>query len=429
MKKINKSYKFFLTAAAAFFLPLFLLAQDPMLFIYRPHWPQQSDPFHNSISFSGEYNAGSDALTNSFMNSFYQGAFLDSEMKSQQENLLLPSSRIGIYASMAMAYTWRADADTGKWEFTVALRDRQSVYGKFSNDAFRLAFEGNRAFLGTTADLDNTHLTQMHWQQMQFEAKYYSPDKRSDAAFGFSILNGQLLQEINIRKGSVFTESDGTAIDVTSSATYFRSDTSSTKYGTRNGSGSCFNFRFNTYLGDSDAHYHHQISFMVQDLGFIRWNNKSEIYAVDTTMHYTGVDASDILINGGHATNVPNSDSLIGKPQNGQVIAFLPLGVRFRYTLLTSGSWWGGIDARAWSYGDALPQVTMFAGWRTKDLHFNTTVGAAWGGYARLQFPVQIGWDACKHFSLIAGTTNLAGYILPKKTHGQGLFMNLSFAF
>jgi hypothetical protein len=410
-------------------LPMVSLAQDPMLFIYRPHWPQQGNAFHNSISFSGEYNAGSDAVTNSFLNSMYKGGFLDSTTKADQENRLLPSNRIGIYASYAMAYSWRGTSDSAKWEFMIAYRDRQSFSGKFSADAFKLAFEGNRPFLGKTATIDNTHLTNMHWQQLQFEAKYFSPDKRSDATFGFSILNGQQLQEINIRKGSVFTQSDGTAIDVASSATYFRSDTSSTTLGARNGSGSCFNFRFNTYLGDSSAHYHSQVSFMVQDLGFIHWNNKSDIFSVDTNAHYTGVDASNVLVNGGHLTGVPNSDSIIHPPQHGQIIAFLPLGIRFRYTLITPYSWWGGIDARAWSYGDAMPHLTMFAGWHTKDFHFNVSGGAAYGGYARLQFPLQVGWESCNYFSLIVGTTNVAGYIAPKQTHGQGLFMNLSFAF
>ncbi|HET6991641.1 MAG TPA: hypothetical protein VFJ43_09975, partial [Bacteroidia bacterium] len=85
MKAFQKSIKLFLLqlplprrnffcAVWLILLPLFSLAQDPMLFIYRPHWPQQSNTFHNAISFSGEYNAGSDALTNSFINSFYKGA-------------------------------------------------------------------------------------------------------------------------------------------------------------------------------------------------------------------------------------------------------------------------------------------------------------------------------------------------------------------
>lgn len=42
------------------------MAQDPILALYRPHWSQQTNGLHHSISFSGEYNAGSDAITNSF---------------------------------------------------------------------------------------------------------------------------------------------------------------------------------------------------------------------------------------------------------------------------------------------------------------------------------------------------------------------------
>lgn len=406
-----------------------LKAQDPMLYIYRPHWPHQATGLRNSISFSGEYNAGSDALTNSFINSFYKGGFIDADKKAEQEAKLLPSTRIGGYSSYAMSYCWRMDPDSGNWEFAVAYRDRQSLYGKFSSDAFHLVFEGNRPFKGKTANLDDTKLTYLHWQQVQFEAKFYSPDKKSDAAFGFSVLNGQQMQEMNIRHGSIFTASDGSAIDVNTSAAYFQSDTSSSKLGSRNGSGSCFNFRFNAYLGDSTDRYKSQFSFMVQDLGFIRWNDNSMVYSVDTNAHYIGVDASSVLINGGTLTGVPNSDSLIGAPENGQIITFLPLGIRMRYTIFSPTSWWGGIDARAWSYSEALPHITLFGGWHTKDRCFNVSGGAAWGGYARLQFPVQLGWEPCKNIAIIAGTTNLAGYIAPKKTHGQGLYMNLSLAF
>lgn len=414
--------------AFVFLLSLHLKAQDPMLYIYRPYLAHQSKLQH-SIAFSGEYTAGSDGLTNYFVNSFYKGGFIDSSMKADQEAKLLPSNRIGGYASYSIAYNWRMDPDSGNWEFMVAYRDRQSIYGKFSSDAFRLAFEGNRPFVGQTATLDETKMTYLHWQQLQFEAKFNSPDHKSDASFGFSVLNGQQLQEINIRKGSVFTAADATSIDVASSGAYMQSDTASSKLGSRNGSGSCFNFRFNAYLGDSTARYKSQFSFMVQDLGFIRWNHNSLVYSVDTNAHYTGVDASNLIVNGGTVTGLPDSDSLIGEPEQSEIITFLPLGLRMRYTIFTPTSWWGGIDARAWSYGDALPHITLFAGWHSKDFSFNVSGGAAWGGYARLQFPVQVGWEPCQYVALKVGTTNLAGYIVPKKTHGQGLYMNLSFAF
>ncbi len=427
MKKISNPFK--LVLFATLFLPMISWAQDPMLFIYRPHWPQNSAELRNSISFSGEYQAGSDGLTNSFVNALYKGDFLDSATKAEQESKLLPVNRIGMYGSYNMAYCWRMNPDSAKWEFMVAYRDRQSLFGLFQSDAFRLAFEGNRAYKGMTANLDNTRMTYLHWQQLQFEAKYLSPDHKSDATFGFSILNGQQLQEVNVVKASVFTASDGSYIDANSSASYFKSDTSSTKFGSRNGSGSCFNFRFNAYFGDSTKHFQSQLSFMVQDLGFLRWNDKSLIYSVDTSVHYTGVDAGSLIVNGSSPSDVPNADSIIGQPQNGQVITFLPLGIRLRYTIFSSKSYWGGIDLRAWSYSDAIPQITLFGGWHTPNYKFNVSGGAAWGGYARLQIPLQIGYEPCKNFALILGTTNVAGYIVPKNSHGQGLYMNLSFAF
>lgn len=419
----------FIFVAATFFATS-LFAQDPMVYAYRSHWPHEANTLRNSIAFSGEYTMGSDALTNSFVNSFYKGDFFDSTTKANQENQLHPTNSLGGYAAYSMSYTWRNHPDTTRWEFMVAYRDRQSLFGSFTSDAFKLAFEGNRPFVGINAQLAKTQLTYMHWQQLQFEAKYYSEDNRSEAAVGFSVLNGQQLQEINIREGSVYTAPNGNYIDVNNFyGSYYRSDTAKTNYGSRNGSGTSFNFRFSTLLGDSSAAFQHQFSFMMQDLGYIHWNNKSQIYTADTTVHYTGVDASDVILNGGTVTGLPTSDSLIGKPKNGEIISFLPLGLRFRYTLITPWPVWGGVDVRAWSYAGASPQIMLFAGWHSLNFRTSLTGGAAWGGYGRLQFPLQITHEFSKYFSLTAGTTNLAGYLAPTKSHGQGLYVNMSIAF
>lgn len=406
-----------------------LKAQDPMLFMYVPHQPNVNSGLHSAISFSGEYTAGSDALTNSFMNSFYQGKFLDSNTINDQQSKLLPSNRIGAYASYAMAYSFRPDPDSGKWEYMIAYRDREELYGRFSDDAFGIAFKGNRAYKGMTADLGNSQITSIHWQQVQLEAKFSAPDGKSDATFGFSVMNAQRLEEINIHEATIYTASDGSAIDVNANADYFASDTLSKKRGSRNGSGSCFNFRFNAYFGDTAKPYRSQLSFMVQDLGFIRWNENSLIYSVDTNMHYTGVDASQVIVNGGSVTGVPDSDSLIGAPKHGQIITFLPLGIRFRYTIFFPGAFWGGIDAHAWSYNDAVPLVSIFGGWHSADHKINIGAGAGVGGYARLQIPLQVSWRPCNNFGITVGSTNITGYIAPKNSHGQGLYTNLTFAF
>lgn len=400
-----------------------------MTFAHRPAWPVQPNDFQRSIAFSGEYAAGSDALTNSFINSFYRGEFLDSTLKKSQEDRLLPTNRIGAYAAYGMAYSWRDDVDSTKWEYMIAYRDRQVLFGTFAPDAFTLAFEGNRAFRGRTAILDETRLVSMHWQQLQFEAKYFSPDNNSEAAFGFSLLNGQSMQEVNIRKASIFTQSDGTFIDVTSDASYYTSDTSAPGFSARNGRGVSFNFRLSTSSRNTEGPFIHHFSFAVQDLGYIRWNDRTQVYNVDTTIHFTGADASGVILNGGTVTGLPESDSLIGEPENSEVIMFLPLGLRFRYGLVSRHQWWGLIDVRSWSHAGALPHVSLLGGWHTKKNRLRLLGGVAWGGYAQIQVPLQVSWEACRQFTLMAGTTNLAGYIVPDKTHGQGLYFNLSFAF
>jgi hypothetical protein len=400
-----------------------------MTFGYQPEFSPHATNKRHCISAYGEYAAGSDAITNSFLNALYQGQFIDSAMKAEQETKLLATNRLGVYASYGVAYSWRGNPDSLRWGFTIALRDRQSVYGKFSSDAFRLAFEGNRPFRGQTANLDNTRLTYLHWQQLQFEAKYFTPDKRSTATFGFSILNGSQLQEINLSEGRLYTASDGTSLEAAAKGSYYSSDTSNTKMLSRNGSGTCFNFRFSTILGDSASRFRHSVTFAVQDLGYIRWNDQSHIYNVDTSYTFTGVDATQIILNPDDIPGLPESDSLIGTPVRGQVITFLPLGICAGYTLATPWHWFGGVELRLWSYADALPQATLFGGWLSASERWYAKGGIAWGGYAALQVPLRAGWNPGSHFSISAGTLNLLAWLAPKSTHGQGAHLNVSYAF
>jgi hypothetical protein len=406
-----------------------IYAQDPMAGSFQPLWPVNDSSLHYSITFSGEYTAGSDAISNAFLNAFYTGEYLDSGMKAYEENRLLSSNRFGAYGAYGTTFAWRNNSDTLRWELAVSIRDRNAVYSTFSADAFRLVFEGNRPFIGMTANLDNTKMTYMHWQQLQFEAKYFSPDRRSKAAFGFSLLSGQQLQHMNIREGKIFTASDGTALDISTDATYYASDTGNTGSFSRNGSGTCFNFNFSTILSDSASKFEHHIYFSVQDLGYIRWNTNSLIYNVDTSVHFTGVDATEAFFNDSNLTGLPTSDSLIGQPVRGQVITFLPVGLHVNYILKSSFHWWAGISARFWSNTGALPQTTLFGGWSSKNEKINLVGGASWGGFARLQIPLQLFYSPCKNLAVRAGTTNALGYIIPKSSTGQGAYISVGLAF
>jgi Family of unknown function (DUF5723) len=422
------------------YFPLFLIgifclgsnmlqAQDPSLFAYRPYWPNHASSTQHAISFSGEYMAGSDGISNSFLNHFYKGGHIDSAMKVAELNKMVNSNRLGLYAGYGAAYSWRNNPDSLKWELTLAVRNRQMMHGLYTADAFRLVFEGNRSFLGETANLSGTRFTYMNWMQFQFEGKYYSPDKKSQAVFGISALNGLQYAEMNLLDARIFTASNGTSIDATTKASFTRSDTSKQTGLRSNGGGVCFNFRFNTFIGDSTKKYKQQFFFSMQDLGYIRWKGNTQTYLVDTTIQYSGIDITDALLNPTELGALPSTDTIIGDPVIGDVIAFLPISIRVRYSFISPWKWHAGIDARLWSYADAIPHITLFGGWHTSNFKWNLMGGAAWGGYAQLQFPVQINWNPCKNFGVTVGSWNLAAYILPKHSRGQGAWMNLSFAF
>ncbi|HLG04324.1 MAG TPA: DUF5723 family protein [Bacteroidia bacterium] len=405
-----------------------LHAQDPMVNAWQPWWPDADTVRRHAITFSGEYSTASDALSNSFVQDYYQGEFLDSGKKARQEEMLISSNRLGIYNGYSASYSWRNNPDTLRWEFTAAIRDRKALYGKFSADAFRLAFEGNRAFEGSTADLGGSHLTYLHWQQLQLQVSYYALNKRSVASFGFSVLNGQQLQEINIREGKLFTASNGTSIDMTTDASYYSSDTARTRFFSNNGAGTSFNFRFSTYLNDSAPFLHH-FSFLLQDLGYISWNKNALIYNVDTSEHFEGVDVSDYILNPSDIPALPTKDSLIGAPSKGRVITFLPMGLRAQYTLFTPWRMWMAADVRAWSYTQSAPQFSLLGGWKGKKEKVFLHSGISWGGFTTWQVPFELHWNINSRFGVTLGTTNLAGYMLPEKMRAQGLYTNLTVAF
>jgi hypothetical protein len=405
-----------------------LYAQDPASLAYASHWPS-SDSTQHSIAFSGEYFGGSDGMSNYFMNRFYRGGFIDSSMKANEVKNMYPTNRLGLYASYGVAYTWRNNPDSLKWEFTLALRDRQFMHGLYATDAFRLLFEGNRPFAGQTADMSGTNFVYMHWQQIQFETKYHTPDKRSQAVIGISYLSGQQYNEANVKTGKLYTASNGTAIQADLLAGYAVSDTSRSGMFSNTGNGISFNFNFKSIVGDSASKFRKEFMFAMQDLGYIRWSANTMAYTVDTVWQYNGVNISNAILNPDSIASVPNADSIIGTPVKTDMITFLPISLRARYTITSPTSWMAGIDLRLWSYASAIPHVTLFGGWHTKNKKFELGGGIAYGGYSKLQIPIQVNWTPCKNFSAGIYCWNAPAYIIPKKTTGQGIWTNFTFAF
>ncbi len=109
------------------------------------------------------------------------------------------------------------------------------VFGiRFTEDAFRLAFFGNKAYEGTTATLDGSAHERQRFQTVAFGIQ----DARTGSFLQLEVVNGQYLNASDLEEASLRTAAQGIELDARVNGTYWQNDTAgSAAFGRSNGWG------------------------------------------------------------------------------------------------------------------------------------------------------------------------------------------------
>jgi hypothetical protein len=390
---------------------------------------QNNNPFFelnsdSTVKWGGgmfaNYNAGSNAITNGFMNSFYTGQYIDSTQKSRVRNKLNNNNRMGGDANAGIFYMQKLDSIFHKKVFAwfVSVKTMQHVNMAFSRDLFNVAFYGNDGYKGQTADFSGFNLYLIQYQQ--FQAGLIS----DRFGVGLSVYNGQQFQMLQAKTATMYTSTFGDYIDFKTSYNMIASDASHSTPGSSNGLGAGLDLyaRMPLQLGNGQKG---DLLVELSDFGFIRWNSQTNHYKGDTTFHFDGIVVKNAFQLADSSVHYSAKNVINAKPFQ-QTSYSSPLPATLDVKFVPAGSTYQGVLGIRYRFeSDYIPYA--YGQFR---YHFGKiyTVSAelGYGGYANFQTGLSFNAKFRKGLSAHLGMNNLLGYIIPQYTCGQGLFVSVS---
>lgn len=373
----------------------------------------------------GSFAYGCDGLSNEFMTKLYQGGYMDSAFMEKSASPLLPVNRFGVHTSVGITYSQKVKDTTGE-SWSLSFRRRNNITGTFSDDAFRLAFQGNTRFKGEEADFSRTRFTSMSWTQLQFG--YVTPQPKGTVSFSFSLLAGHKYDQADIEYGKLYTDSQGMNLTTSVAGDYWSSDTANATPFALNGVGTSVDISWIWWDLLPKGNFH-IVRVDLIDFGFINWNNKTIHQYVDTSFEWSGVDVSQYFVDPNYVAELPETNEFVKSDTNEfHRSLFLPAVARGMYT-----RWFyvshimlkAQVAIPMWS--EAIPYGAITTGWRADE--FMVSGGIAYGGYARLQVPLKAEIFALRQTCFEVGTTNALSLFSPDALAGGGAFVKFSYAF
>ncbi len=373
----------------------------------------------------GSFAYGCDGVSNEFMTNLYQGGYMDSAFMEKSAATLLPKNRFGVQTTLGIMYSQHVK-DTSGESWSLALKSKNNITGTFSDDAFRLAFQGNTRFKGEEADFSRTRFTSMSWTQLQFG--YTTPQPNGTVSFAFSLLAGHRYNQADIEYGKLYTDSQGLNLTSSVSADYWSSDTANTSAFALNGIGTSVDISWIWWDLLPRGNFH-MVRFDLIDFGFINWNNKTIHQYVDTSFEWSGVDVTPYFLDPNYVAELPEENDFIKSDTTEfHRSIFLPSVARAMYTrwfCVSRVMLKAQVAVPMWS--EAIPYGALTTGWRADE--FMVSGGIAYGGYGRLQVPLKAEIYALRQTCLEVGTTNALSLFNPSALAAGGAFVKFSYAF
>lgn len=376
-----------------------------------------------AVGISGEFLINSTVLTNEFFGKFINGGYIDKELKDKISGKLLLSNRLGGDVNYGLFYAQRINRLFGKpfyrFNYFVSITNRQHFDVRFNENLFKLGFYGNKQFAGDTVDAGNFSLNMLGYQQFQLG---FISDNGMGGKFGMglSFLKGETQNSIEAAQLEIYTSDIGDVIDISTNARISRSDTATTGIEAFNGWGLSidlmYEYNFNVFSNSDEGIG--MLRLEISDLGFIRWNEQSFNYTLDTSFHYEGLVIDNVFelhdsiltqtidsitesytshqLKSGHTTVLPAIFRFTVIQQKGRHV--FTLGMMYRI---------------AANYN---PFVFLKETYRFNEV-FSLGGKVSYGGYGKFGFGLEAG-ISFKKFRLLIGSNHLDGLILPKITSG-----------
>lgn len=384
---------------------------------------------NHCIELGGNAFINSNTISNDLIWAFYRGEFISEELKQGASGRISGSNRLGGCSKLGFKYLIHLQEEKKSQSFSFSFFDRQHLDVKFSDDLFHIIFYGNKLFAGETALLGGFSFNFLRYQQFRFG---WDKKRETNHRYGFalSLLNGEQNLSVKAPTADLFTASDGTYMDFSLSVDVHQTDSARKKYFARNGMGLSTDFYYEIpyTLWKKNG----KITFELNDLGFIRWNNNSMHYSADSSYHYEGVEVADLFNLDSISTQL-HIDKVIDKNtkfENKRYTTNIPFTLKLHTVFYST-------KRTAFEYGmmyrintsSKLYYYTKFHFFIGKENPVCLSYTLGYGDYGKLHSGLEAKIDFAKYYSLHVINNYLFSGIAIPSSAGMGLYLKLAMKF
>lgn len=381
--------------------------------------PSDRQQYNMQLAARVNFETNSNAITADMTRFFLKGRYIDTEIKDRVLKRMGPNNRLGLDVGAEVSFFHKPDTGFGKnWSYGITVGQKLLFGGEFSEDAYKLGFYGNALYAGTTLDFSGLRSRYLNYQYITlgFVKEFEGRKWHKALGFGITAVNANQFFELNVPRGTLYTEANGLELQLDGSYQLRQNDGSKNKFFYPNGFGVAGTLEFR-----ATDRKHHMITVRAANFGALRFNSFSSSRNLDTAFSFTGLQVADVFdLNGTFLNNAVDSigRGLAGNERKGAVWLPMPGDVEVTYTyapiphklfLMASADYkyYPGYFPRFALRISGIPDpMVSVAG---------TFSYGGWGGFNAgldLGFHLTHGW----HFTL--GTQTLQGIVAERLTSG-----------
>lgn len=381
--------------------------------------PVDRNEYKMQLAARVNFETNSNAVNAEMLRFFMNGRYIYDEMKDRSLKRMKTNNRLGLDLGGEISFFHKPDSGLGKnWSYGITVGQKILFGGEFNRDAYKLGLYGNAPYAGTTLDFSGLKSRYLNYQYITlgFVKEFEGTKWHKAFGFGASAVNANQFFELNVPRGSLFTETDGLELQLDGNYQLRQNDGSKNKFFYPNGFGVAGSLEFR--MTDRKRH---MFTLRAANVGFLRFNKFSSERSLDTTFNFTGLQVNNVFdLNGNFFNNAADSLSsrLVGSSKSSAQFLPMPADFEISYTYAAIPTkLFVGASADYKYFPGYFPRFSVrVIGMPDQMITISGILSyGGWGGFnggLDLAFHLTQGW----HFTL--GSHTLQGIIFERNTSG-----------
>jgi Family of unknown function (DUF5723) len=378
-------------------------AQTPSLWLMGKDSSYKAS--YSIVMVNGEGFWNSDALNVGFAKKMAFGGHIERDAIDHMIGDMNDQSRVGFNAHAGIEVYGFNDSLFGNsdWGLRARISSNYNAHLNFSRDLFKTVLEGNRSFVGDTAQFGPLIGEFQAYQKFGFG--FFS--KKNLSSLMLSFVSGQEYQNINMRNSYLYTSANADTMVVGYRGEYSSADNSKHGFGVGKGAGLALDFDLNLPLESGKGF----LSLTVSDLGFIAWNKNSNIARMDSSTTWVGYNINNLFALDSNHVVAPNlKDSLHYTTRNRSHMAVLPGSIHVRWMRYFNQKNYVECGVSLWPNRTSIPMAYAAVG-QMMGNNFSLIERVSLGGYGGFAVGVEAQWMPKNSWYLKLGTYNALGFV------------------